>query len=895
MEAFPDGISFCYDWRSYQAKALDQLDKHLKDKHFHLVAPPGSGKTVLGLEVMLRLNQPTFIVAPTIAIRNQWADRFQELFLQTKTRPDWISTDIRQPTFLTITTYQSLHSLYRGEQEKDEEEELDEPADSATDEEAESQNDVELATDHLHKIGFKTFILDEAHHLRTAWWQSTIDFRDSLGHPAIVALTATPPYDTSMSEWKKYVDLCGHIDAEISVPELVREAELCPHQDYIYASAPSHEEAEPIYAFKEKVRAFQKEIIHNDAFKALIEQHPWIASSKDHIENMLSSPSYFSSLIIYLKKSGSTAWKKAIKTIEANEKDIPDFDLEWLEELLTGVLFKDDYFAPREAIIKDIHKQLSQIGAVERRKVMLQSTDMINRTLVNSVSKLSSISQIVSFEEKELGKDLRLVILADYIRMKDMPNKTGDEKPLVRLGVIPIFEKVRRELGTQVKIGVLTGSIVIIPSSALPLLQTCADEQHLEFQSSPLAYDEAYIRVEMKAASRQKMVSVMTEVFSLGGIQVLVGTTALLGEGWDAPSINSLILASYVGTFMLSNQMRGRAIRTETGNPKKTANIWHLVCFDPDQRDGGHDFNSLTRRFRSLIGIAVQRETIETGIERMNLQPPPYSQDKIHTANKKMFERASNRKELFDRWKEAVEQDGEITEEIISDKRAVPRPFIFRNTLKAMFIFAIINGVQLFFGALESSRAYDEDDINIGFLIGMGIIAILSALPLLKAIKTSFRHSSIESSMVQVGEVVYNTLHHMDLIQTNLEHNQIHAEKNELGFVTCWMEKGSTHEKTVFLKAMEELVDPIENPRYILLRKSRLFFIPRYDYHAIPQEIGRRKENAEFFTKEWEKRVGKAELIYTRTPEGRNKLLTARMKSMSAAFVPKSERISAWR
>ena len=53
------------------------------------------------------------------------------------------------------------------------------------------------------------------------------------------------------------------------------------------------------------------------------------------------------------------------------------------------------------------------------------------------------------------------------------------------------------------------------------------------------------------------MVAVVTELFEEGRINALVGTKSLLGEGWDAPCINSLILATYVGSFMLSNQMRG--------------------------------------------------------------------------------------------------------------------------------------------------------------------------------------------------------------------------------------------------------------------------------------------------------------------------------------------------
>ena len=31
-------------------------------------------------------------------------------------------------------------------------------------------------------------------------------------------------------------------------------------------------------------------------------------------------------------------------------------------------------------------------------------------------------------------------------------------------------------------------------------------------------------------------------------IKVIIGTKSLLGEGWDAPCVNSLILASFVGS-----------------------------------------------------------------------------------------------------------------------------------------------------------------------------------------------------------------------------------------------------------------------------------------------------------------------------------------------------------
>src|SRR6266480_6179218 len=107
---FSESMVFQNTWRSYQARVLEHLDSYLDDRRVHIVAAPGSGKTVLGLEVIRRISQPTLVLAPTITIRDQWVDRLVELFLAPGSgRPEWISTDMRNPTFLTVATYQALH------------------------------------------------------------------------------------------------------------------------------------------------------------------------------------------------------------------------------------------------------------------------------------------------------------------------------------------------------------------------------------------------------------------------------------------------------------------------------------------------------------------------------------------------------------------------------------------------------------------------------------------------------------------------------------------------------------------------------------------------------------------------------------------------------------------
>src|SRR5690606_8409536 len=81
------------------------------------------------------------------------------------------------------------------------------------------------------------------------------------------------------------------------------------------------------------------------------------------------------------------------------------------------------------------------------------------------------------------------------------------------------------------------------------------------------------------------------------------------------------------------------------------------------------------------------------------------------------------------------------------------------------------------------------------------------------------------------------------------------------------------------MQAMSEILGPVQNPRYLLLRESWLGWKRRVDYHAVPTVLGTRKEYAEHFMRLWQAGVGSSKLVYTRTPEGRRALLRARVGS----------------
>jgi superfamily II DNA or RNA helicase len=262
QKTFPKSMAFQRTWRTYQARLLEHLDSYLDDKRVHLVAAPGSGKTVLGLEVIRRINQPTLVLAPTITIRDQWVDRLVEHFFPVgESRPPWVSTDLRKPALLTIVTYQALHSLCSGELNKEweheSEEEKNNHSQGLTHSGANGHTEpVVHFPDVLAQAGFRTLAVDEAHHLRAEWWKTLKFVAENLDKPIIVALTATPPYDVSPFEWQRYEELCGPVDAEVSVPELVLQGDLCPHQDYVYFSVPSEREQKALSEFRTAVDLF---------------------------------------------------------------------------------------------------------------------------------------------------------------------------------------------------------------------------------------------------------------------------------------------------------------------------------------------------------------------------------------------------------------------------------------------------------------------------------------------------------------------------------------------------------------------------------------------------------------------------------------------------------------
>ena len=85
-------------------------------------------------------------------------------------------------------------------------------------------------------------------------------------------------------------------------------------------------------------------------------------------------------------------------------------------------------------------------------------------------------------------------------------------------------------------------------------------------------------------------------------------------------------------------------------------------------------------------------------------------------------------------------------------------------------------------------------------------------------------------------------------------------------------------EKEIFAQTMTEFFAPIENQRYILKACHKVK--DQTEFFAVPSMFEKRKADAESFLRHIQKSLGKYDLIYTRSIQGRAILLEARIKAL---------------
>ena len=884
-----DQLSFKGQWRQYQQRVLDKSESFMDDGKIHLVAAPGSGKTTLGIEFIRRFGNPTLILVPTVTIRQQWVDRIKQAFLSDANQAEQlISQDLKRPKMITVATYQALHSAMNqvvGDG-------LIEDTDDTAQQEHFNFQDFDIRKTFEDK-DLGTLCLDECHHLRNEWWKSLEIFRKSFPKIKMISLTATPPYEGEPALWERYISMCGEIDEEITVPELVKEGTLCPHQDYVYFAFPTMEERTQLDQFEKQKLNFLTKLSTDINFSNTIQSSPAL-SNQISDDDLLANPKYLSAILIFL-------WSKELPFPQRFQellaaKALPTFTLEWFETLLNGIIFQvPNWFGFTEEALNQLKSDLKANGLIERNQVKLIRNKKQDVLLNQSLGKLNAVRDIFKAEYQALGSNLRQLVLTDFIR-KDFQVHLGDKNAqFTQLGVLSYFESIRREMIEQtwtVPVAVLTGSLVIIPTSAKEHLERLIPNSRLSYEVIGQLSQEDYLKVSI-SGSYHDLVTALTQLFQDGYIQVIIGTKSLLGEGWDAPCVNSLILASFVGSFMLSNQMRGRAIRVWPDNPNKTSNIWHLVSINLSPKKWfeiqnaeekydetlelqlyalSPDLDLLDRRMTQFLGLHYTELTIESGIDRLELNQITFSQKGLEKLNQNAITLSQKRQELKNRWQEALplNEEMEVANEVEVDKQFLPLAYL-NDWMKAFLIF------QAF------AATYFIIDVARYFIVGKPFVhslpILLLALLLLAVFwGRYFIYRSPYKRLETFGKAIHQALLDSGQIETEESAPRVVKDSKQAIYNAIYLKGASMREKEIFAQALTEFFAPIENQRFIL--KSCHKVKDQTEFFAVPSMFEKRKADAESFLRHIQKRVGKYNLIYTRSVQGRPILLEARIKAL---------------
>lgn len=676
-------IAFCDEFRDYQRRVLDSLAEKSEDNKLHIVAAPGSGKTILGLEIIRRYDSPCLILTPSISIREQWISRFIDKFVSPEAIGQWrdkISNDITNPGIITCITYQALFALYESDR-------------------------YEEVINGLKARGYRCLCLDESHHLKNEWWKAIENTVTLLNNPMIIALTATPPYDSDNGEWERYNRLCGEIDCEVLTPEMVKKNTLCPYQDHVYISVPTQDEIKEYKTHLAHMQDRIKSLLKGKALYMLMRDYDAIISPHERAEIFIEEPRLLNALVAYIRDYGIESaifyekekekidsvinnWSHELRNL-AKHAGNEELEGELLEILLNVIIKKDsEHFEPDR--LEVFRLEVSRLHMLRNNRISVHSNlDDIEGMARNSISRMDAIREIVTCEAKSQKDRLRMVILLDHIGREDIV-RIETEDSLDKTNCVTVFESIRRmehlnnldqymnsyisyveELAGN-NIGLLCGSFAILPDST---------REYIGKKGKELG-NTGYYYIDIGDRDRSEIVAKVTELLEKNMIRILIGTVSLLGEGWDAPCVNTVVIGSTISSFVQTNQMRGRGMRLYSNEPGKVCNIWHLVTLNPDMRIGndanvindddyviGKDYYNLIRRFDTVLGISNNGMAISSGIGRLGLPDSDvidgnavtFSRETIAEHNKATLTYASNRPLIASQWNGLMNYSGDFS------------------------------------------------------------------------------------------------------------------------------------------------------------------------------------------------------------------------------------------
>jgi len=901
-------IHFSGKLRPSQVAAVSIIKPQLElnEKRLHIVAPPGSGKTVLGLYVWSDLVRvPTLVLSPNSAIQAQWAARTSLFDLDGK--EDQISTDGKNPGLLTSLTYQAVTMPKKGGEDLDVTaielwaETLVTKAEADTNESAMlwiadlkrtnpdyfnerlsvyrkkvrddfSENGNALWTLHesarttlmkLKEKGIGMIILDECHHMLHHWGRVLTELKEFFEDPIVLGLTATPPDFSTVKEKDadRYFEFFGEIDYEVPIPALVRDSNLAPYQDLCYFVRPAEHEIEYISKVDDEF----------DEILAELERPPTYENGVPRLQDWV-----YAQLSEKILPGGrSVTWETYAKRNEvfciaariylkncdiALPPDVPKYiGTNWGRmAYLRPVLDRYVRHGLRRSELKEDHEKgekltnrLRLLGMQITETGIRPCASPVGRIMAYAATKIQALSDIISTEMQSLGQDIRAVVVTDFEKTSATTLVEGvmDEEAG---GAIAAFRAlVQCDSGDILDPILMTGSTVLVDDDLserfMETAQAWIAERDLDIELRAQPEDTYHVILGRGKDWIPRYYSIMiTEFFQQGLTKCLIGTRGLLGEGWDASKINVLVDLTTVTTSMSINQLRGRSMRLDKDWPEKVANNWDIVCFADEFTNGFKDYARFEKKHKQLYGVCDDG-AIEKGVGHVHAAfteaEPEGISEGMNLFNDEMLMRSRNRDKARQLW-------------------GIGQPFSAHPR-----------------AAVETKSNDDNFALGSGFRFGSNQVWS-------------------QQSLVQAMALVVSN----SLIHTGHISNTCRASGGERGggWLRMHLTNSTEEESKIFSEALREVLGPLEKPRYVISRYSRFLtdnwltkllpeVLAKYlrtvesrlvMYHSVPKILAGKREEADLFLRYWQEFISPAELFYAHSADGKQRLEAIRQQDL---------------
>jgi hypothetical protein len=779
-----------------------------------------------------------------------------------------------------------------------------------------------------------------------------------LDRPFVVGLTATLPSPDDADQYENYTALLGDVDFEIPTPAVIKEGDLAPFRDLAWWVTPT--ETEQAYLrnvrrhFEEAVEATTTSPGFTDWLLELLsepaaevpEHDPGQGASSNGpaarwMDWALDNDELARAAVAASGLRGLELAPGPRQLLTDMDGAPPAFD-DWLVLLerygLERLKLSED--RADHASLATLRRAIAPFGLTLTERGLRQGRSVVDLVISFSDAKCRAAVDILELEWAAMGTRLRAVIVTDYERLASAATRAGGALDRDAGSAFRAFRTIALDPRTAGLNPVLvTGTTVRTSEAFGPQLRdhltTAAQAAGLDLSPQIRLVDGvAEIDAGSSAWRPGLYVGLVSSLFEAGTCQVLIGTRALLGEGWDAPSANTLIDLTSVTTATGVQQLRGRILRLDPAWPTKTAHAYDVVCMDQSLERGGIEFGRLVRRHDRTWGIvppggdhagdvvrgldhldpdlvrellARAREEASLTIATGGMRPirQPWQRLDVAAANRRTAEAVPDRDAVRELWRVGQPYDNAIDWFSRLRLRALDFRTVARiqDTLRALLLrVGAILVLGLASGWVWGQVVSTVQGRAIGVAAGLVVAVLLNARSIGRLIRALLVDQPPDAIVGDAARAVLGALRRAGLVSGRLTNESIAVETLTDGTMTVAIrDRSAGADSEIFARALEELFGPVRSPRYLIRRDDgRMPWLPlqvvwlplrvmlrrgreRPAYYAVPSLLGVNRERAEAFAAEWRRWVGGGGLALARSAEGREVLALARADRRPAA------------